>query len=137
MVSVNGEEPFEPWSMPYLNSEQPYPRQPVRMGARGGSLTVSNLRLFRDLHYRSNLPEPVLHAASKPYELGVDEFFVLGDNSMVSWDSRCWENPVVPRKNLVGRPLIVHLPSRPGVFEINERELPVRIPDLSRVRWVR
>jgi len=136
LVMINGMEMFEPWSMPFLNPDQPYPRLPIRMGGRGGEMKISNLRVYRDLHYRSNVPEPVLHAASKPYKLGDDEFFVLGDNSMVSWDSRCWEDPVVPLKNLVGRPLIVHLPSRPGVFMINERELPIRIPDIARVRLI-
>lgn len=136
LVLINDEAVFEPWQMPYLKPEQPYARQPVRLGGFGPGLKVSNLRIYRDLYYRSDIPEPTRHATSEPFELGENNYFVLGDNSMVSWDSRCWENPVVERKYLMGRPLIVHLPSRPGVFEVNRTELPLRIPDLGRIRWI-
>ena len=42
------------------------------------------------------------------YTLGDDEYFLLGDNSENSQDSRYWG--IVPRKNIVGRANIVYWP---------------------------
>ena len=41
------------------------------------------------------------------------EFFVCGDNSPKSLDSRLWplERPVVPRRNLVGKAFFVYWPA--------------------------
>ena len=65
-----------------------------------------------------------------------DEFFVLGDNSPVSVDSRCWDDPAVKRSNLVGKPVVVHLPSQQGKFNLFGETRFVRIPDFSRVRYI-
>ncbi len=70
-------------------------------------------------------------------QLGTDEFYVLGDNSPVSVDSRCWDDPAVKRHDLVGKPVIVHLPSQQGKFNLFGETHFVRIPDFSRVRYIR
>ena len=62
---------------------------------------------------------------------------MLGDNSPVSLDSRAWEHPAVPRDLLIGRPFVVHLPSRPQPVRWGQREVVVRVPDFSRVRYIR
>lgn len=107
---------------------------PVWLGAAGGRVAVAELKLFRDVHYTSSENG---HATARPLKLGADEFFVLGDNSPVSLDSRGWKSPAVPRHLLVGRPLVVHLPSRPGRIEVGAWQRTLRIPDFSRMRCIR
>jgi signal peptidase I len=43
---------------------------------------------------------------SPEYTLAADEYFVLGDNSAVSADSRLWEPPAVKAAWIVGKPLL-------------------------------
>jgi signal peptidase I len=107
---------------------------PVAFGARRGSVTVESVMLYRDVHYTT---ENHRHATERPLKLGDDEFFFLGDNSPVSLDSRGWVNPVVSRRLLVGRPLIVHLPSQPGRIKIGSTVKYIRIPDFAKIRCIR
>jgi hypothetical protein len=37
---------------------------------------------------------------------------------------------------LIGKPLVVHLPSRPGEFRLAGSTHYVRIPDFSRMRYI-
>ena len=49
-----------------------------------------------------------------PLTLEAGEFFVCGDNSPKSFDSRLWyklDRPVVPRRNLVGKAFFVYWPA--------------------------
>lgn len=107
---------------------------PIAFGARQGSVRVQSVKLYRDVHYTSDNHR---HATERPLRLGDDEFFFLGDNSPVSLDSRGWVNPVVSRHLLVGRPLVVHLPSRPGRIRIGSTVKYIRIPDFSKIRCIR
>ena len=107
---------------------------PVAFGARQGAVMVKSVTLYRDVHYTT---ENHRHATERPLKLGDDEFFFLGDNSPVSLDSRGWVNPVVARHLLVGRPLVVHLPSQPGRIKIGSTVKYIRIPDFSKIRCIR
>jgi hypothetical protein len=110
------------------------PRIPVRFGARGLTARVGRLKLFRDVYYTESRSR---HAVNHPYELNDDEYFVLGDNSPVSHDSRRWDKPVVQRSLLIGKPFLVHLPSKPGNLRLGKREMQLRIPDWERIRFLK
>ena len=91
-----------------------------------------DVRLARDIHYTNATQRSNAHGNLKkergrgteqnPFTLEEDEFFVLGDNSPRSFDSRLWNEEglgnggrrwragVVPRDYLVGRALCVYWP---------------------------
>ena len=133
IVAVDGKPVFDPWTFEMPPGVQP-PRMPVRFGARGLDVNVGQLQIFRDVYYTDTRSR---HAVNRPYELKDDQFFVLGDNSPVSHDSRRWENPVVSRSLLIGKPFLVHLPSKPGTLRIGSREMHLRIPDWQRIRFLK
>lgn len=129
------EEPLgDPLRLPESleDSAAPWVERVARLGAHGAVITVRNLRLYRDVYYT-----PKNEAGGKQFSLGDDEYFALGDNSPVSVDSRCWESPGVPEHTLIGKPFVVHLPSRPGRLSFGGKVTYVRVPDFSRVRYIR
>ena len=130
LVAVNGETAFAPWTLMPRDEEAPASRQPVRVGARGLAVQVDRLQLYRDVYYTNK-------GSAKPFQLEDDEYYVLGDNSPLSYDSRSWPDGAVQEHLLVGKPFVVHLPSRPGQLQIGSRTVSVRIPDFSRIRYIR
>jgi hypothetical protein len=55
-------------------------------------LALSRITVERDVYYRTP-PAPMGRGTpEKPMVLGADEFFVLGDNSVISADSRMWHS---------------------------------------------
>jgi signal peptidase I len=69
--------------------------------------------------------------------LGDDEFFVLGDNSPVSNDSRFWsEGPVVRGSMFIGKPFLVHLPGELVPLRVFGRSV-CWVPDPRRIRYIR
>jgi len=91
------------------------------LGVRGGPARVAYLRLDRDVYYvneslrnlRGNGNGAGHGTQGNPFAIEADEYFVCGDNSPKSFDSRLWdlERPVVPRRNLVGKAFFVYWPS--------------------------
>jgi hypothetical protein len=84
----------------------------VRIGVRGGSATIEYLRLDRDVYYVNErlfaydgVTRPGHATEGNPFTLKDGEYFVLGDNSPRSFDSRLWDlpRPVVPQEYLIGR----------------------------------
>lgn len=132
-VAVNGQPVTAP--IPFETPPgTPAPRSAVRFGARGLDVRVDQLRLYRDVYYTSSRGR---NGVNRPYQLEADEFFMLGDNSPVSHDSRRWDEAPVPRLLLLGKPFLVHLPSKPGRLRIGENEMHLRLPDTERIRFLK
>lgn len=138
LVAIDGELAFEPFDYDDATDPRSNDESPVAIGVRGGGLDVSELKIFRDIHYTSSLGaiHRGPHGITEPYELGRDEYFVLGDNSPVSNDSRFWaSSPVVPLSMFVGKPFLVHLPGRVVALEVFGRSI-YWIPDPRRIRYI-
>jgi signal peptidase I len=112
---------------------------PVGIGARGGFVRVRDVRVYRDVYYTSSLAFTPRRpfGVETPYRLGADDFFVLGDNSAVSNDSRFWtESPVVRGELFLGKPFLVHLPGQVVPLEVFGRSL-YWVPDPREIRYIR
>lgn len=114
-----------------------------------GKLVLSHAAIFRDIHYTStkfaNSRETGRATEGNAFTLGPDQFFMLGDNSPNSEDSRWWDRKgianngldydagIVPRDYLVGKALFVYWPSgfRPfGAFPLSF------IPNVGLMRFI-
>jgi signal peptidase I len=112
---------------------------PVAIGVLGGSMEVRRFRIYRDIYYTGNPNQGLRRpfGIDTPYFLKADEFFVLGDNSPISNDSRFWEkSPVVRGDSLLGKPFLVHLPGQVCPLKVFGRPLGW-IPDPREIRYIR
>ena len=159
-IAVNGTQCFEPLALERDPSSENFveatvsalsgqPMEPDRaalialkheqqrrwaFGVVNGTVRVKQLQMFRDVFYT---PGRRKHGVNEGYKIPELCYFVQGDNSPVSSDSRNWTNPCVPHSALIGKPFLVHLPSRPGVIEFGGFRWPLRIPDWGRIRYIR
>jgi len=107
-----------------------------------GQMQLRHIRMFRDMHYISSYVKRA--GADGPFELEEDEYFVCGDNSPDSFDSRMWQSKgkgnnsvtynegVVPSDYLVGKAVFVYWANASRPFETM---LPI-VPDLSQIRFI-
>ncbi len=137
-VTIDGQPLFQPLDYDNPVAGPPGDDSPIALGVRGGSLSVNDLKIYRDVYYTSalgSLPRHP-HGVNEPYPLKDDEYFVLGDNSPVSNDSRFWSgSPVVPRSMFLGKPFLVHLPGQVVALEVFGRSL-YWVPDPRRIRYI-
>ncbi|WP_205678764.1 signal peptidase I [Aquisphaera insulae] len=137
-VAIDGQPLFEPIDYDDPTSGPPPDESPVAIGVRGGRVAVRDLKLYRDVYYTSTLggiPRHP-HGVTEPWTLGPDDYFVLGDNSPVSSDSRFWGgSPVVPRSMFLGKPFLVHLPGQVVALEVFGRSV-YWVPDPRRIRYI-
>lgn len=139
--------------MNLLASTEQYTRPEIRIAASGEGTKLHRLRVERDLYYhpyqtsdsmRAEMPPMGTHPISTAV-MGKGQYFMLGDNSPRSADSRVWENPhplvsqnfpatsargVVPEELLIGRAFVVYFPSI-------DRDGRVPVPDMGRIRPIR
>jgi signal peptidase I len=130
LVAANGEPLLGPWTFATPETTPPA-KYPVRCGARGLDASLDKLVVYRDVYYTGTRGK---HGIQRPYQLGERELFVLGDNSPVSHDSRRWSDGAVPQELLVGKPFVIHLPSKPGRVRVGPYEVQLRLPDWDRMR---
>lgn len=109
VYDLTGEKDFEGIG------EQVTPPQVQVFGS--GGVDIRNLGLYRDIYY---IDTGMRATPTQPFQLGADEFFVCGDNSPNSLDSRLWaqeglgNNSVryrrgtVPREFMMGKAVIVY-----------------------------
>lgn len=133
----------------------------VLIAAERAECELAHLLLERDVYYTTwhRLVDPHGNEVpiagrqgidGHPIKLGPDEFFVCGDNSPKSHDSRFWRAAdvaahlrddltagayqvgTVPRDQMIGRAFLVYWPGFMPLFEGGWAVL----PDLGRVRWI-
>ena len=130
-LAIDGRVVVAPADLP-AESKRGEVRRPVQLGARGCKLTLRNLRIDRDIHYT----QAGKHGTKQPARLGPDEYFMLGDNSGNSQDSREWDHPGVPEAEFIGKPFLIHQPLRPGRVGTNGQGRTFQTLDWSRLRWL-
>ncbi len=106
---------------------------PFRLGCQGGQVIFRKIKLYRDVYYRSNGSNGV----AEPFPLREGEYFMLGDNSTESYDSRSWREPQVAEKGFLGKPFLLHQPMKPGRMSLWGFELGLQSIDWQRIRWLR
>lgn len=114
-----------------------------------GGVVISHTAIYRDIYYTSRHSyhngNGGFGTEGSAFTLGEDEYFVLGDNSPNSKDSRWWDKKgignngksyrmgVVPRDYLVGKALFVYWPS--GFKPFSGFKLNV-IPNVGKMRFI-
>ncbi|MBU0640629.1 MAG: signal peptidase I [Planctomycetes bacterium] len=141
--------------------QQPEPPT-LRITAADVQATFAHLLIERDVFYTYERKErrgaggarvdmgPGNGVRDNPITLAEDQYFVLGDNSPSSLDSRYWQESdlgvhlrqasadgtyqvgTVPADQMIGRAFLVYWP---GFLPLTERG-PNVLPDLGRVRWI-
>jgi signal peptidase I len=132
----------------------------IRIAAERVRASFAHLRIDRDVYYTSgNLRARTVEPGSgkpgtgtqgHPITLRDDAYFMCGDNSPQSHDSRAWSAAelgphlraayeegrydigTVPADQMIGRAFLVYWP---GFMPLSDRG-PNLLPDLGRVRWI-
>jgi len=134
-----------------------------RMYAEGGDFSLSHLLVERDEYYYTDprgrlldltwAPDEGWASMQHPILLREDEYFMMGDNTAASKDSRLWDRSAstlrargqafqlgtVPRDQIIGQAFFVYWPSG---FRLDWLPVPLLnklgiIPDVGRMRWIR
>jgi signal peptidase I len=128
-LALDGKLAVAPADLP-VEKKRGEVKRPLQLGARGCRVVVKNLKLYRDIHYT----QAGRHGTRVPAKLGPTEYFMLGDNSGNSQDSREWPEPGVPEADFIGKPFLIHQPLRVGRVSVGGGDRVFQTLDWSRVR---
>jgi len=122
----------------------------IEITAQQQAAKISHVSLWRDLYYtsRNDRGKPLESGTPEnPIKLGEGEYFVLGDNSPISGDSRYWENPInlphenlivdkgrVPERFLLGKAFFVYWPA--GYKPMDHKNVPAVVPNFGDMRSI-
>ena len=131
---------------------QTLPKAQVRIGAEGQACTLSHVSLWRDVYYTNRRQEEYetevrWGTPGRPMTLDEGEYWVLGDNSLMSGDGRYWGLPVelpeeglmrvqpgvVPERFLLGKAFFVYWPAG---YRLSPRT-PGVVPNFGDMRFIR
>jgi signal peptidase I len=137
---------------------------PPRVFAEGGNFELTHLAVDRDEYYYTELNQSAFQdprmswaphggwaSPNHPILLRHDEFFMLGDNTAASKDSRLWDVRgqhlvergeafqlgTVPRDQLIGKAFFVYWPSGHRIDWLPLLGKFGVVPDVGRMRWIR
>jgi signal peptidase I len=130
-ASLGGVELCEPIDLP-LTQIRSAVDSPLRIRTRNLGVRLRNLRLSRDLHYSA-----AGRLGGGECRLGPNEYFVLGDNSANSEDSRFWPTPGVTKSALLGKPILIYEPTRWRTWTALGRTRDAQALDEKRFGWIR
>jgi len=106
---------------------------PFSVGVQGLEAKIRDLRVFRDVYYTRPIHAGMNPTVGEPVRLGEDEYFVLGDNSPISDDSRTWpDRGAVIAKLLLGKPLA----AIPSVDVSLWQGWHFQVPNLRRIQYI-
>jgi len=141
-----------------------YPSEPPRIYGSNGDFDLTHLLVQRDVHYFHNdrfasfptepwAPSTGWGSSVSPIYLRQGEYFMLGDNTAASKDSRLWDERgqhlidrgsafqlgTVPRDQMIGKAFFVYWPSGQ---RLDWLPIPILnrlglIPDVGKMRWIR
>ena len=107
--------------------------EPLAIGAKRLEVVLDEVRVYRDVYYTQPAWSRRDRGTQGAVRLGRGEYFVLGDNSPISDDSRTWTPAAVNDNCLIGKPFAVILPVRYVVWG----PWHFQVPDLGRIRYIR
>jgi signal peptidase I len=135
------------WGYDFDSRQPQYPT--IALAGQGSAFKFKQVAVYRDVHYTNEQ-----HGSEKtkrgteglPFILKENEFFVLGDNSPESFDSRFWNETgkrngkaepyrmgVVPRDYLIGRAFFVYWP---GGYHLADWMPYAVIPNFANMRFI-
>jgi signal peptidase I len=137
----------------YNNDVTP-PRGIAEISASSQQCRLTHVSLWRDLYYYNREDLPVLRdlrwATPRNFpngaqQLGPDEYFTMGDNSLVSFDARIWPTGLdlpeenlnvaagrVPGRFLLGKAFYVYWPAGHSI----NPSLPALVPNFGSMRFI-
>ncbi len=125
--------PLDENGQPSSASPAPTAEKPLAVGVQGLGVVLDRLKVYRDVYYA----RPAYLASSTAADEdrpGGNEYYVLGDNSPISEDSRTWtEGRFISVKSFVGKPLMVVYPAKKMMLGNWE----IQVPELGKIRYIR